>query len=276
MRQVRELEPDLLLCAGDLTRDGGLHRFELEVMREDLDSLSVPYRVIGGNTDTGNKHAHTDGLYKPEREPDTRLNVKSEQLERFCEVFGSLHWTVVHRGIRFSGLTDVALGSGLREEGAAWQWLETLVEMPREREHVFLMHYAPFLDDPEEPQPEITDPNQYLDWYFSVDARIRDRLLPILRAAGVTRVISGHIHCRRHVEIEGVRYDHAPSTAFAQCADRWPDGDGSLGLLDYEVRNGDITCSFLPLRAVADDTTGYGPGGHPPPEDRDYALAWER
>ena len=33
--------------------------------------------------------------------------------------------------------------------------------------------------------------------------------------------------------------------------------------------------TFAPLEKVSDQE-GYGPGGHPAPEARDYSLAWEK
>ena len=276
MAQLRELDPDLLLCAGDLTRDGNLHRYELEAMRHDLDSLPFPVRTVGGNTDTGNKHARADGPSRAGREPDTHLNVSSKQLGVFAGFFGPLYWTTVHRGVRFTGIADVILGSGLPEEAELWRWMEMVAGLTGEREHVWLMHYALFLDDLAEPTRDVGAPEEYLDWYFSVDAPVRRRLMPILEKAGVTRVITGHIHCRRHFEVGGIAYDFAPGTAFAQYVDRWPDGDGTLGFLDYEVDESGIACRFVPLRSAAEDIEGYGPGGHPPPDDRDYSLAWER
>lgn len=276
MEQLRELHPDLLLCPGDLTRDGNLHRFELETMRHDLDSLPFPYYAVGGNTDTGNKRARVDGPARPGRERDSRLNVTSGALERFAGFFGPLYWTVVHRGVRFTGITDVILGSGLEQEDELWRWLDMLVQLPRLREHILTMHYAIFLDEPGEEEWDLRDPAQYMDWYFTMDGSVRARLLEVLKGAGVSRVISGHIHCRRHTRVDGICYDYAPSTAFAQFTDRWPDGDGTLGILDYEVGNEGIECRFVPLRCIAEDTRGYGPGGHPPPESRDYSQAWEK
>jgi len=43
---------DLLIVGGDLTRDGNIHRFELENIKADLDSLPFPCRVIAGNSVT--------------------------------------------------------------------------------------------------------------------------------------------------------------------------------------------------------------------------------
>ena len=54
-----------------------------------------------------------------------------------------------------------------------------------------------------------------------------------------------------------------------------PDGDPSLGFLKYEVSDQRIESAFVPL-AETSTAKGYGPGGHPEPDERDYSIAWEK
>ena len=61
-QQMAEINADLLLHGGDLTRDGESHEFEYEQAREDLDTLPFPTFVIPGNMDVGNKHAAQNGV----------------------------------------------------------------------------------------------------------------------------------------------------------------------------------------------------------------------
>ena len=55
-----------------------------------------------------------------------------------------------------------------------------------------------------------------------------------------------------------------------------------LMILDYggprplsEVSDAGIAESFVPLAQESTSDEGYGPGGHPTVEQRDYSLAWE-
>lgn len=137
------------------------------------------------------------------------------------------------------------------------------------------MHYPLFVEALDEPDWDVTDPAQYHDWYFSIDQPGRARLHRLFKATRTTMVISGHVHCHRAKEVEGIRYVISPATSFGQWADRWPDGDASLGFLKYDVSAGGIRGSFVPLRKQY-CLRGYGPGGHPAPHVRDYACAWER
>ena len=272
-RQIVERDPEFLLVGGDLTRDGFLHRYELEAIRRDLDDLPFPAHVIPGNMDAGNKHAHRQGP-NPKRD-DMAWNIRPDTLAQFESVFGPSHWSVVHRNVRVTAFCDMLLGSGLPEEDALWRWLETLADLPRVEHHLMMTHYALFIDAPDEAPFDIGDPDQYHAWYFSIDQSSRDRLLEIARAAGVERVVTGHIHRRRSVEIGGIGFDYAPATCMSQFGNRWPDADPTLGFSIYHVTDEGIRPEFVPLEETS-EAEGYGPGGHPPAEDRDYSIAWDK
>ncbi|MCX6376113.1 MAG: metallophosphoesterase, partial [Armatimonadetes bacterium] len=247
---------------GDLTRDGSIHRFEFENIKADLDSLPFPYHVIPGNMETGNKHTRVSG--NRQSCSDVDLNVTSEQLAQFSSVFGPLWWSFVHKGVRFSGFCDMVVNSGLHEEAALWEWMESLRREPKAAHHVWIMHYALFVDELHEGNFDITDNARYLDWYFGINEPGRSRLMEVFKATGAEIVISGHIHCRRTRHAERIRFDYAPATSFAQWGDRWPDGDPTLGFLKYDVSDEGIECTFVPLQELS-MAKGYGPGGHPSP-----------
>jgi hypothetical protein len=271
--QIIQDKPDLLLVGGDLTRDGNIHRFELEMAKMELDSLPFPYYAIPGNMDTGNKHTQHPG---PSRVKDiSQFNITSEQLKQYQHVFGEWYWTFVHHQVRFSGFCDMVLGSGLPEEEALWNWLHSLKRHPQTPYHVWIMHYPPFVVSPEEATYDPNDPANYLHWYFGLDPSIRNRLFDIFKQTGTTHVLAGHVHCRKHFEYEGISFDIGPSTAFPQWGDQWADGDDRLGFLKFEVRLDGLHRYFIPLKHLS-NKEGYGPGGHVPPEDRDYSLAWEK
>lgn len=124
--QILEIKPDLLLVGGDLTRDGSIHRYELEEMKGELASLPFPVHVVPGNMDTGNKHTLLSGRHRgPDQCSDVELNVTSAQLQQFAWVFGPLWWSTDHKNVRFSGFADVVVNSGLPEESEFWAWAES-------------------------------------------------------------------------------------------------------------------------------------------------------
>ncbi len=86
---------------------------------------------------------------------------------------------------------------------------------------------------------------------------------------------SNPIHCRKSHVFDGIRYCKSPATAMPQWGDRWEDGDATLGFLKCQVSGNGIDVTFEPLAKVSREK-GYGPGGHPRPEARDYSIAWEK
>ena len=272
-RQIISLNPDFLLIGGDVTRDGAIHPWELEDMKVDLDAMAIPYHVVPGNMDTGNKHTDRQGPY-PDRD-DVSLNITSEHLANWTRVFGDWKWSFTHKNLRVSGFCDMIVNSGLPEERDLWSWLDAQRALPRAEHHLWLMHYALFTNTPDEPNWNITRKDQYHDWYFSIDLPGRQRLLDVFRDTGATRVITGHIHCRKDMTAHNIAFDLAPTTASGQWAQRWPDGDTTLGFLQYRVEGKTIDKQFIPLENPSTRTDGYGPGGHPLPTARDYSLAWE-
>ena len=273
--QIRKIKPDMVLVGGDLTRDGSIHRYELKEMKAELESLPCPFHVVPGNMDAGNKHTRRSGRHRgADQCSDVELNVTSAQLQQFASVFGPLWWSTDHKGVRFSGFADVVVNSGLPEESAFWIWAETQKQRPPARHHVWITHYPLFVETLDEPDWRINDPAHYHDWYFSIDQPGRARLHRLFKATQTTTVISGHVHCRRTMEAEGIHYEVSPATSFGQWADRWPDGDARLGFLKYDVSAGGLHGCFVPLRKQY-DLAGYGPGGHPAPHVRDYTCARE-
>lgn len=274
-QQILALEPDLLLVGGDITRDGSIHRFELEEMKTGFDRLPFPVHVIPGNMDTGNKHAASNRRNRGAGQcTDLALNVTSAQLQQFTEVFGPLWWSVDHKGVRFSGFADMAVNSGLPEEKAFWHWAEKQCQRPPAAHHVWIMHYAMFADKLRE--PDWNPDTHYTEWYFCVNQPGRDRLTALFKETSTDLVISGHIHCHKRFEEEGMRFEIAPGTCFPQWQNRWPDGNPTPGFLCYDVTEEGIGPStFIPLEKTY-QLEGYGPGGHPAPEMRDYSKAWVR
>lgn len=271
--QILELDPDLLLLGGDLTRDGSIHGYELDNIRSQLDELPFPYRVVAGNMDTGNKHTDFSGPI--EGRDDRELNVTSEQLAHFSSYFGDLNWSLYMENARIFGFCDMVAGSGLPEEKRLWRWMEGIENMPEAENTIWVTHYPLFIEDPHEPSFDIGDPDHYRDWYFGLDRRPRSRMLDLMKRVGTDLVLTGHVHCRKTHNALGIRFDIGPSTAFPQWADRWEDGDPRLGFVLYQIDGDEISSRFVPLTETS-RVKGYGPGGHPRPDERDYSKAWEK
>jgi len=272
-KQIREINPERVIVGGDVTRDGSIHDFEMEKTKTDFDALGIPCHVIPGNMDTGNKHAPCQSA-RTDRY-DVQLNVTSAQLAKFASYFGPIPWSFVHRNVRVTGFYAAVAGSGLPEEHAMWTFLDGLKDLPRAEHHVVVTHYPLFLDHIDDETWDLTVLEQYLPWYFSIDKPLRERMLEHLKAAGVTIAVSGHLHCYRVQTADGILFIKSPATCNAQMTDRWDDADTTLGFLHFDVTDDGIKHALIPLAEVS-TRKGYGPGGHPKPELRDYSQAWEK
>lgn len=275
--QIQELEPDLVLVGGDITRDGFVHDFEFENSRDYLKSLGIPWHVVPGNMDVGNKFTERQGNSgKPTRMSDPKMAMSPENLARWRSYFGPLQWTFLHKDVRFTGFCASVTDSGFAEEAELWNFLEGLGDLPPARHHVVMTHFPLFVEDPLESTADFTaDPYSYQTWYFQINYAPRMRIYELLEKAGVQTLLSGHIHNRRVDRFREMTFYKGPTTAFSQFEHRWPDGDPTLGFQLFEVSDSGLEYRFIPLRELS-DREGYGPGGHPREELRDYSIAWEK
>jgi len=264
-KQMETFGPDLALIGGDLTRDGDPHEYEFQIAKDRLETLPMPYFVIPGNMDVGNKHTPYDS-----KAPDAKgrysgchfhkiLNVRSETLRTFSLYFGPPHWSFVHKNVRFSGFYAGVAGSGLHEEALFWRFLERLPDLPRPRHHVAMMHYALFADSMDEPPTDSSGRHNY----NSIFEPHRGRIFNLLKKAGVDIVLSGHIHCRRPEKVvDGIRFYKAPAVGGRpQYTTAWPDGDGTMGFLRLDVTKDNVDVRFVPVQPLS-TLEARGPGGH--------------
>ncbi len=260
--QIVEIDPDLLLIGGDLTRDGATHRYELEQVKADLDALPFPYYVIPGNHDIGNKWI-----------AEARESVSQAAVDRYESVFGPGQWSHVHNDVRFSGFNALLAGSGLPAEADMWAWIEAQSAQLLPAHSVWVLHPTFFLERLGEPNWELG--TNRLEWIFTVDNPHRQRIVDLLKAAGASLVITSHAHSRHRLDADGLAIQCSPASAFPQSVQQWPDADPALGFLRCEVSDTGIVPEFVPLDRVS-DAEGYGPGGSPSMAERDYSIAWER
>ena len=283
-QQMSGESADLLLHGGDLTRDGETHEFEYLQSREDLETLPYPVFVIPGNMDVGNKHAATNGV-KLKWDPhglgwhDPDLNMTAERLDLFASYFGPIHWTFQHRNVRFTGFYAAVAGTGLPQEQRMWRMLERLAKLPKSEHHVAVMHYWPFMESLDEPAWDLTQGDQYDNWYFSIDPPHRQRLWDLLSASNVEILFCGHVHTGRTVQhVDGIRIYRTPAAGnTAQLSERWSDAETRFGYTRCLVQPGEpIDVQFILGNEQCDEFGTYGPLGHPPVDERDYTVAREK
>jgi predicted MPP superfamily phosphohydrolase len=277
--QMTEIDADFLLVGGDLTRDGETHEFELEQARDDLSTLPFPSFVIPGNMDVGNKHTKVNGSKIWDKKGlgwnDVDLNVTQNRIDVFSSYFGAPNWTFLHKDVRFTGFYTGVAGSGLPQEERFWRMLEVLPSLPPARHHIAVMHYWPFMEHLDEPAWDLTNIDEYDNWYFSMSPPHRQRLWQLLKDANVEILMCGHVHTGRPVQIvDGIRiYRTSAGGNTAQLADRWPDAETRFGFHRGTVTDSGIDVEFVPGADQCDEFGTFGPWGHPPVDERDYSAA---
>jgi predicted phosphodiesterase len=278
--QMGAIDAEFLLHGGDLTRDGESHEFEYRQAREDLETLPYPTFVIPGNMDVGNKHASRNGVKRKWAKlgldwNDVDLNMTEQRLHLFASYFGPIHWTFVFRNIRFTGFYAAVAGSKLPHENRLWRMLERLPTLPRVRHHVAMMHYWPFMEQPDESTWDLTSDDEYDNWYFSIDPPHRQRLWKALQNAHVDTLFCGHVHTGRPMQlVDGIRvYRTQAAGNTAQLYERWPDADTRFGFHRCDVNPSGIEVTFVPGDDQCDEFESFGPMGHPNVEARDYSIA---
>ena len=252
-RQMEEIGPDFILIGGDVTYDGNPHEHELQLAKDDFETLPWPHFVIPGNMEVGNK---------PHPAPECKvLNVRSDTLRLFALYFGPLNWSFVYRNVRVTGFYAAVAGSGLREEEMFWHFMERLPALPPAGHHVAMMHYALFTDELDEPNFDARDDQS--QWYNNIDHPHRDRIFRLLKAANVGTVLSGHIHCRRPEKVvDGIRFFRAPAAGGRpQFVGTWEDGDSTVGFHRLDVSDDRIDVTFIPIDPPS-QAEQIGPRGH--------------
>lgn len=281
-QQMSEVNADLLLHGGDLTRDGDTHEFEYRQAREDLETLPFPVFIIPGNMDVGNKHTAVNGAkpakWKGLEWNDLDWNMTERRLDLFSSYFGPIHWTFMHHNVRFTGFYAAVAGTGFPHEERMWSLLERIPKLPRAKHHVAVMHYWPFMERLDEPDWDITKQDEYDNWYFSINPPHRQRLWELLQAAGVEILFCGHVHTGRSVQVvDGIRiYRTQAAGNTAQLAERWADADTRFGFHRCDVTDSGIEVTFVPGSDQCAEFGTFGPLGHPTVAERDYSVAREQ
>ncbi len=200
-------------------------------------------------------------------------------MQLFASYFGPIHWTFLWSGVRFTGFFAAVAGSGLPQETRFWRLLEKLPDLPPARHHVAMMHYWPFMEQPDEPAWDLTKADRIRQLVLFHRSAAPGAALATPAAAGVELLFCGHVHTGRPVQtVDGIRIYRTPAAGNTpQLAERWPDAETRVRLssLRRRIPNG-IEVTFIPGDDQCEEFDSYGPWGHPRIDERDYSVARER
>jgi 3',5'-cyclic AMP phosphodiesterase CpdA len=214
---ANRLTPDAVIVSGDLCINGPDSDAEIAFAAAALRELAPPVYAIPGNHDVGDE--------PPGQEADQIIDAR--RLQRWLSAFGADRFAFALGGWRVIGLNAQLLGSELPQESEQDAWLEA--ELARGPQPIMLVLHKPLFQQSAD-EAELTA--------TSVNPEPRARLMRRLRTAPVRLVVSGHLHCHRDMERDGVRYVWAPSPAFQIPA---PAGAAAVpGVLAIELEGDEV------------------------------------
>ncbi|MCZ7648357.1 MAG: metallophosphoesterase [Planctomycetota bacterium] len=205
--QVNRSGADFLLHLGDMTSGHPPGRGWLKEARHALrllGRLKIPYRLVAGNHDIGNKYTFDRGGVNLHGIMANPVNVAA-----YRKTFGEPYFAFRHKGSLFVVLCDGLLNSGEPLELKQWAWLETLLarEARRVKNVVCAWHALPYWNTPADLQRVN---------YEVVDQPARARILDLCARHGVRAILTGHTHWEILNRHAGTWLFTAHSTAFTR------------------------------------------------------------
>jgi 3',5'-cyclic AMP phosphodiesterase CpdA len=219
-----ELAPDLVVHSGDVLIANPDSAADRDTARELLSRISAPIRVVPGNHDIG----------EPGDEPWGGIGATSARVAAFTGAFGPDHWLELG-DYAVIGLNSEVLSTGLPEEQAQWDWLETVPEQVAGRP-VLVFSHKPFWP----PSPAPTENS------LSIPGLERYRLLRALAGLDVRVFGNGHLHRFSIGRYGDSLIVTAPSTAFASRDVERLAGHGlqQAGVVEYQCEAGGVGVYF--------------------------------
>ncbi len=201
IRQVNAAGVDAVLVAGDTADTAAPEEWEL--FRRTLTELAAPSFYVPGNHDLG---------AKPNTGQDDTTT--SALIAAYEKAMRPSFWVHSLPGLRILGINASLLGTGLPEELAQWEFLERTLGETSAVRTVLLSHYPLFVDEIDEPGGT----------YWNVEPEPRRRLLEVIRSAGVSAVLSGHLHRPLLHHLDGLLFVGAPPVSFGLPPGVQPEG----------------------------------------------------
>lgn len=137
--------------------------------------LQAPFYIAPGNHDIGDKHLPGNPA----------ACISADSCGKYEQHFGAQWQAFTEGNVCFIIINACLLGSGLPQEDAQWQFLQSrLAEEKAAGRRLFLFtHYPPFVTAPDEE-----------NHYDNIDHGPRRRLLELTASAGVEALFAGHVH----------------------------------------------------------------------------------
>ncbi len=223
MEHVATTNPAAVIHTGDIALDGASDDDDLRFARTQLDRSVVPMLALPGNHDLGDNPCETNA---------GASLITSDRVTSYREIIGDDRWAHQLGEWRLIGCNAQLFGSDLEEEAEQWSWLERELDFAGQDTHptAFFMHKPLMHSDPHPSEHDVA--------IRYVRQQPRERLLGLLETAGVSVVVSGHVHQHRRVDLRGLDTVWAP-TSWATIPPSMQDtvGERWVGGLELELHD---------------------------------------
>ncbi|MFV0532122.1 MAG: metallophosphoesterase family protein [Cumulibacter sp.] len=234
---INQIDPVFVVHTGDVAILDPDNDQDRRAADKILQGINAPLRVLPGNHDVGEGmgNAWAGIVTTPER------------LVGFQAVFGEDRWLEIVGEWALIGFNSEIMGSGMAEETAQWEWLETLPAQIGNRPTLVFCH-KPVWNPYEE---------ESLEHNIAIPTAARDRLLEVLADVDVKGFGSGHLHhfalnTRPTAKGEATTIT-APATGFAGDPENVPGrGVAQQGIVEYALDGRDLTALFRNLANLAE------------------------
>jgi len=199
IERVSAMEPEFVVHLGDITHpapsepdygDAAL------AFHKASDILSMPYYLVPGNHDIGEK------LHPALPELDADVSITKRNIGMYEQHFGRQRYSFKHQDCMFIVINSMLINSGLEEEQDQWDWLEETLENHSGGRSFVFSHYPLYLSTADE-----------ADHYDNIDQPGRSRLMGILAQHNVEGFYAGHVHNFFYNHLEGMHQFVLPSTS---------------------------------------------------------------
>ncbi|CAN5265027.1 metallophosphoesterase [soil metagenome] len=222
------LQPAFVVHSGDVSILNPDSVEDRAASHELLKLIEAPLRVLPGNHDVG----------EPGENPWAGFNATSARTTAFTDVFGEDHWVEIIGDYAIVGFNSEILDTGIPEEQAQWEWLETVAGQVGERPTLVFCHKAFWPPLPGE-----------FDHPTTLPAASLDRLMDVFGHLNVKIFGSGHLHHYQLGRHDSAITVTAPSTAFLAKGTALLPVLDQLGVVEYLCENGEADPFF---RSVPD------------------------
>lgn len=199
IERVNEMSPAFVVHLGDITHPTPIspdYGEAAEAFHNASDILSMPYYLVPGNHDIGEK------IHPALPKIDDEVSITKRAIGLYEQHFGRQRYSFVYEDCLFIVINTMLLNSGMEEEQEQWDWLEqTLYDNAGKRMFVFA-HYPLYLSSKDEPPH-----------YDNVDEPARSRLLEMLKPYRVEGYYAGHVHNFFYNHLNSMHQFVLPSTS---------------------------------------------------------------